>query len=130
MAFRSVKVLIATIGLGLGSAASAEDPVYIGTDSSGAVWYYYADTIRKNSNNKVEVWTEMDASKDKTVSSYRTMRIRFRIDCSAETRAILAVYQYRPDGTLIDGSSRMTADMEPIVPGTFDQKLFNIMCPQ
>ena len=50
MVLKSAKVLIATIGLCLGSAAIAQDLVYIYTDeSTGAVWYYDAETIRRNS---------------------------------------------------------------------------------
>ena len=129
MDFKSAKVLIATIGLCLGSAAIAQDLVYIYTDeSTGAVWYYDAETIRRNSQNRVEFWTEMDASKDKTVS-FRTFKTKMRIDCSAETYGVLAAYKYRADGTVIDSESRLTTDMAPIVPGTFGQKLFTIMCP-
>ena len=103
--------------------------MYIYTDeSTGAVWYYDAETIRRNSHNRVEFWTEMDASKDKTVS-FRTLKLKMRIDCSDETFGILAAYKYRADGTVIDSESRLTTDMAPIVPGTFGQKLFTIMCP-
>ena len=43
MGFKAAKVLIATIGLSLGSAALAEDLVYALTGKAGSVWYI--DTV-------------------------------------------------------------------------------------
>lgn len=128
MFFSSVKVLIATIGLGLSSAAIADDLVYLSKESSGTVWYYDAETIRRNSNNTVVVWVELDHSKDKAVS-YRTSKVRFKFDCAAETKGVLAAYQYRADGSISDQTTLPT-DTGPVVPGTFGHTLFKKMCPK
>jgi hypothetical protein len=117
MVSKSVKVLIATIGLCLGSAASAENLVYYGTNTKGHVAYYDADTIRKYSNNTVEVWSKYDASKDNT-SPWRTRRDKLRFNCSAETVGLLASYDYRADGSLIDTNVFEYPDMSPIPPGS------------
>ena len=127
MVFRSVKVLIATIGLGLGSAATAEDLVYYGTGPNRTDYYYDADTIRRYSNNTVEVWDKSDHSKDKT-KTFRTARSKFRINCSDETLGFIASYEYRANGTLIDSSETKYPEMRSIPPGTAVDRLFRIMC--
>ncbi len=129
MAFKSVKVLIATIGLNLGSAAIAEDLVYFGTKNTGTVFYYDADTIRRNSNNTVEVWTKLDQSKDKTVSA-RTQRAKLRIDCSAETYGATSLYLYRSDGSVIESFDFEYPEMWSIPPVGHIKNLFKILCPR
>jgi hypothetical protein len=128
MGFKSVKVLITTIGLCLGTAASAENLVYFGTNASGHVAYYDADTIRRYSNNTVEVWSKQDASKDKTVS-WRTMRNKLRFDCSAETVGVLASYNYRADGSLIDADVFEDPKIAPIPPGSALRDVLKNLCP-
>lgn len=46
MIIKAVKLLIATIGLSLGSAAIAEDLVFAVTGKAGSVWYYDAEPFR------------------------------------------------------------------------------------
>jgi hypothetical protein len=128
MVFRSVKVLIATIGLCLGSDAIAEDLVYYGSNSTGGSAYYDAETIRRYSNNTVEVWSKQDASKDKTVS-WRTRRSKLRFNCSYETFGILASYDFRADGSLIDTNVFEDPIMTPIPPGNAVHDLLTILCP-
>ncbi len=123
---KAAKVLIATIGLCLGSAAIAENLVAFGTNASGTVWYYDAETVRKYADNTVEVWTKEDASKDKTVS-WRTATNKFRIDCSAETFRNLGEVTYRANGTVMS-SSFTPGKLVPVVPGTLVEILFKIMC--
>ena len=129
MGFKSAKLLIATIGLGLGSAAIAEALVYYGTDSQGAVNYYDTETIRRYSNNTVEVWRTEDASKDKTVS-WRTQKQKVRIDCSAETFSFLSIVTYRANGTVMESSDYEFPKVRSIVPGSPMNTLFKIMCPR
>ena len=100
MGFKAAKVLIATIGLSLGSAALAEDLVYALTGKAGSVWYIDTETIRTYPNNTVEFWAKEDASKNKTVR-YMTSRYHWRMDCSAETIGSLGFFDYRADGTVI-----------------------------
>lgn len=128
MFFSSVKVLIATIGLSLGSAAIAEDLVYYGTGASRKIYYYDAETIRRYSNNTVEVWEKRDASKDKTVP-FRTARNKVRFNCSAETHGYLSIVTYRANGTVIHSGSNEYPTMDPMPPGTIMDSLFKILCP-
>jgi hypothetical protein len=127
MAIKAVKVLIATVGLGLSSAAIAEDLVYFTTDVSGTDFYYYADTIRRYSNDTVEVWVKQESSKDKTVSS-RTSKDKLRINCSDETFGFKAHNEYRADGTSMKSYVYEYPDMSPIVPESTINKLFKIVC--
>ena len=128
MVFRSVKVSIATIGLSLGSAASAENLVYYDTSPTGTEIYYDAETIRRYSNNTVEVWRTEDASKDKTVS-WRTQKQKVRIDCSAETFSFLSIVTYRANGTVVETSDYEFPKVRSIVPGSLMNTFFKIMCP-
>jgi len=66
MIIKPVKLLIATIGLGLGSAAIAENLVYYGEVRPGSIFLYDSETIRKIGDT-VTVWTKRDASKDRSV---------------------------------------------------------------
>jgi hypothetical protein len=127
MSFKSAKLLIATIGLGLGSAAIAEDLVYLYTEGSGMVWYYDAGTIRRYPNNVVEVWMAADASSDKTVS-FRALRNKFRIDCSSETLGVLHVYHYRADGTSMKSQKFEYPQMMPFIPDTLSETMLIKMC--
>ena len=129
MVLKSVKVLIATIGLGLGSAAIAEDLVYYGRDGTDTVYYYDADTIRRYSNNTVEVWEKRDASKDKTVP-FRTAKNKVRFNCSAETHGYLSFFTFRANGTVIYSKSYEYPTMDPFPPGTIIDTLFKIICPK
>ena len=126
MSLASAKVLIAIIGLGLASAAIAEDLVYYGSDRSKSDYYYDAETIRRYDDGDVDVWTKRDASKDKTVS-WRTATNKFRIDCSAETFRNLGEVTYRANGTVMS-SSFTPGKLVPVVPGTLVEILFKIMC--
>lgn len=129
MVFKSVKVLIATVGLSLGSAAIAEDLVYFTTDVSGTDFYYYADTIRRYPNDTVEVWVKQESSKDRTVS-YRTSKDKLRINCADETFGFKVHNQYRADGTSIKSNVYEYPDMSPIVPESTINRLFKIVCPK
>ena len=129
MGFKSAKLLIATIGLCLGSAAMAEDLVYCGTDATGSDMYYDTETIRRYSNDTVVVWVKFDASKDKTVS-YRTSRIRLRMNCSDETFGVLAGSQYRANGTVMKSDVDEYPNMIPVTPGSNIATIFKIMCPR
>ena len=128
MIFKSVKVLIATIGLGLGSAAIAEDLVYYATDATGTDYYFDAETIRIPTVNTVEVWQIQDASKDKTVS-YRTVKNKLRINCSEETFGFLSIVTYRADGTVIRADDYKYPTMRSTVPGSTINTLFKTLCP-
>ena len=128
MVFRSVKVLIATIVLRLGSAAIAEDLVYYATDATGTTYHIDADSIRRHDYLYVDVWIKLDASKDKTVS-YRTARDKLRINCSDETFGLLSINHYRPDGTVTDSRDYKNPEMSSIIPGTAVKELFKILCP-
>lgn len=128
MGFKSAKLLIATIGFSLGSAASAENLVYYGTNANGHVAFYDADTIRRYSNNTVEVWSKHDASKDNR-TPWRTRRNKLRFDCSAETVGLLASYDYRADGSLIDTNVFEYPNMSPIPPGSGLSDVLNNLCP-
>ena len=127
MIIKSVKLLIATIGLSLGSAAITEDLVFAVTGKAGSVWYYDAETVRRYPNNTVEFWAKEDASKNKTVR-YRTSRYHWRMDCSAETMGSLGFVDYRADGTVIQSDYYKNPEMVPGVPGSIGQELFEIMC--
>ena len=127
MVFKSVKVLITTIGLCLGSAAIAEDLVYYSTTLNGTDFYYDAETIRRYSNNTVEVWQNVDASKDKT-ASFNTMKSKLRFNCVTETSGALASVFYRADGTVIDSGDFQYPKMVSITPGTPLNTLFKILC--
>jgi hypothetical protein len=129
MGFKSAKLLIATIGLSLGTAASAEKLVYVTTDVSDTILYYDVETIRKYSNNTVEVWIKKDESKNKTVP-YRTSRGKVRIDCSAETYGTIAIYKYRADGTVMDSGFTEYPNKNPIPPESAINELFKILCPK
>jgi hypothetical protein len=129
MGFKSAKLLIATVGLCLGSAAIAEDLVYFGTDPTDTVFYYDAETIRRYSNNTVEVWTNWDASKDKTVS-WRTMRAKLRLDCDTESFGYKAVYKYSADGIITYSKDFQYPKMESIPPASSINALFKILCPR
>ncbi len=128
MVFKSVKALITTIGLSLGSAAIAEDPVYFATDVTGTYFTYDADTIRRYSNNTVDVWIRLDASKDKTVR-YRTAMMRLKINCSNNTFGMLAEYEYRANGTVMKSDVFDYPNMNPIAPTSTIDTLFQILCP-
>ena len=127
MGFKSVKILIATIGLCLGSAAIAEDLVYYASDSSGSDYYYDAETVRRYSDNLVVVWTKEDASKNKT-ESYSTERAKLRFDCSDETFGFIAFIEYRKDGTVIKSRDYKYPDMRSIAPRSRIDRLFKIIC--
>ena len=127
MVFKSVKVLIATIVLSLGSAAIAEDLVNYANDPSGSNYYYDAETIRRYSNNTVEFWTKEDASKNKT-ETYSTESAKLRLDCSAETFGFIAFIEYREDGTVIKSRDYKYPDMRSIAPQTRIDRLFKIIC--
>ena len=129
MIIKPVKVLIATIGLCLGSAAIAEDLVRYGLTASGTVFYYDADTIRQYSNNTVEVWQKEDASKDKTVS-HRIARNKLRMNCSDETFGFVSINNYRADGTVMESSDYEFPKMSSVVPTSTIDTLFKILCPR
>jgi hypothetical protein len=129
MIIKAVKLLIATIGLCLGSAAMAENLVYIQTDAPGSDYYYDAETIRRYSNDTVLVWIKREATKDKTVS-YRNKMMKLKIDCSAETYGSLYVSMYRANGTVMDSASTDNPNMSPVTPGTIGDSVFKIMCPK
>lgn len=128
MVFKSVKALIATIGLSLGSAAIAEDLVRYGLTTPGSDYYYDAETIQKYSNNTVEVWIKVDASNDKTVP-YRISRQKMRVNCSDGTFGFLAIYSYRADGTVMTSGETKYPEMNSIVPASTGNTLFKILCP-
>jgi hypothetical protein len=126
MIIKPVKLLIATIGLSLGSAAIAEGLVYASETDNGSVWYYDTETVRQ-SGSTVTVWTKRDASKDKTVR-FRTVRQKLKIDCSDETFGTLSYIEYRADGTSNVSFSEAYPEMEPIPPGSVGYKLFQEIC--
>mgnify|MGYP000666221019 CR=1 FL=1 len=127
MSLASAKVLIAIIGLGLASAAIAEDLVYYGTDRSKSDYYYDAESIRRYNDGDVDVWTKRNALKDKTVS-YRTQRAKLRLNCASETISSLSFVLYRANGTVVDSDTPIYPDIESVVPGSVGQTLFDIMC--
>ena len=127
MSLASAKVLIALIGLGLSSAAIAEDFVYYGSDLYKSDYYYDAETIRRYDDGDVDVWTKRDASKDKTVP-YRTQRAKLRLNCASETISSLSFVLYRANGTVVDSDTPIYPDIESVVPGSVGQTLFDIMC--
>lgn len=127
MFFSSVKVSIATIGLCLGSAAIAEDPVYFATDVTGTYFTYDAETIRRYSDNTVDVWIRLDASKDKTVP-YRTALMRLKINCSNNTFGMLAEYEYRANGTVMKSDVFDYPNMNPVAPTSTIDTLFQTLC--
>jgi TPR repeat protein len=129
MVLRSAKVFVATIGLNLGSAAIAEKLVYYATAPTLSDYYYDTETIRRYDDGDVDVWIKRDASKDKTVS-FRTSRSKVRLGCSSETTGLLSIVVYRANGTVIDSVSQPDPDMEPVIPGSVGQTLFDIMCPE
>lgn len=129
MFFSLVKVSIATIGLCLGSAAIAEDPVYFTTDVTGTYYTYDAETIRRYSDNTVDVWIRLDASKDKTVP-YRTAMLRLKINCSNNTFGMLAEYEYRANGTVMKSNFFDYPNMVPVPPTTTIDTLLQILCAE
>jgi hypothetical protein len=127
MVFKSAKVLIATIGLCLGSAAIAEDLVAYSSTDSGTYHYYYADTIIRYPDNTVEVWTKADHSKDKTVS-WRTSKDKLRINCYNETYGLKASYEYGADGSIMNSQVFDYPNMRPIVPESVMNILRQKLC--
>ena len=125
MIIKSAKVLITAIGLSLGSAAIAEDLVAYakGQGSNEERFFYYdAETIRKYPNGTVEVWSTAATSKNDVT------KVKFRINCSAETFGFLSIVQYGENGTVLVSNSNEYPKMEPVIPGTSSQKLFKILC--
>ena len=127
MIIKAVKLLIATIGLGLGSAAIAEDLVNYSIDPNLAYYYYDAESIRKNSNNTMELWIKVDHSKNKTVS-YRYQRIKLRINCFEETFQSLAAFEYQADGNLTNRVEFEYPKTFVIPPGSTTDLLLKQVC--
>jgi hypothetical protein len=126
MIIKPVKLLIATIGLGLGSAAIAENLVYYGEVRPGSIFLYDSETIRKIGDT-VTVWTKRDASKDRSVR-FRTAMQKIRIDCSDETLGSLSYTEYGADGSIMVSESTSYPEMSPIIPGSVGYSLFQEVC--
>jgi hypothetical protein len=127
MVLKTAKVLIATIGLCLGSAAFAENFVDIFTSQSGTIYKLDTESIRTYSNNSVEGWLKFDASKDKRVP-WRTRKNKFRINCTTETFGSLYEVDYRADGTVMRSDSNEYPKMVPVIPGTIGKLVFDLLC--
>lgn len=124
MVLKSAKILIATIGLSLGSAAIAEDLVVYAKGANERFFFYDEETIRRFPNNTVEVWSTAATSKNDVA------KVKFRINCSAETIGFLSTVQYGENGTVLASDSNEFPKMEPVIPGTPFQALFKILCPK
>jgi hypothetical protein len=126
MSFKSAKLLIATIGLGLGTAVIAEDLVYYNRGADGTVAFYDRETIRR-SGDQVTVWTFMDESKNKSVS-YRSVRIKWIFNCANETSGLISIAYYKSNGSVVDSAFSEYPQMTPIVPQSFNASLFEAIC--
>lgn len=116
MVFKSVKVLIATIGLASGSTAYAQ--VYVPfeyAESSKRLWSYDADSITRN-DNTVTVWLKVDATKDRSVK-FRIFLTKVKIECFDETYTAITLNEYSADGSLIKSETNQNQKMEKIGPG-------------
>jgi hypothetical protein len=126
MIIKPVKLLIATIGLSLGSAAIAEDLVYYNRGANGTVAFYDRETIRRN-GNQVTVWTFMDESKNKSVS-YRSVRIKWIFNCINETSGLISIAYYNSNGSVVDSAFSEYPEMTPVIPQSFGASLFEAVC--
>lgn len=126
MKIKSANLVIAAIGLILSVEALAEDLVLYDIGSQGSYYFYDTESIRR-SGDEVTVWVTVDESKNKSVS-YRTAKLKWRIDCTEETIGLISYVYYKSNGTLFDSESTKYPSMEPVVPGSTGESLFRKVC--
>ena len=126
MAMKSVKFLLAAVGLANGSVLFAENLIQYDIASGGGIYYYDIESIKRN-GDRLTVWVMVDESKNKSVT-YRTARLKWMVDCSDETLGLMLFAYYRANGTLFRTQSTNYPDMTPVIPGSVGASLFKSVC--
>ena len=120
-------ILTATL-LSTPVSAFADDWIFYSESTNGMISLYDRDSL-KRTGSQVLVWVMRDHSKDKSVT-YRTSKVRFKIDCVNETTTTLAAIFYKPNNDVEKSITwqdyQQTAD--PIAPGTVAVSLMDAVC--
>jgi hypothetical protein len=124
---KHIKLIVATALVLAATPAFAVDWVYVSSDSTGTIYYYDADTIRR-SGSQVTVWEKEDASRNKTVK-YREQKIQSQFSCSDRTYRLLSFVTYYPDGKKISYSlDTYEQKVEVIPPDTIGETRLEAAC--
>jgi len=62
-------------------------------------------------------------------SNYSYSLSRWEIDCKNKTIRILSYHDYDKNGNQLDSRGYGNLDMIPIIPGSFDEKSYKVVCP-
>jgi len=124
---KSVKFVIAALGLVAGDVVLAENLVVYAETSSGTVHYYDTESIKKNTNIAT-VWTYWDQSKNKSVKE-RYSRVKYRLDCYNEKLAVISFADYDARGGVVYSNTDETGyNMRSVIPESVGAGLFNAVC--
>jgi hypothetical protein len=124
---KHIKLIVAAALVMAATPAFAVNWVYVSSDSTGTVYYYDADTIRR-SGSQVTVWEKLDHSRDKTVK-WREAKDRYRYDCDERTSTLLNSTNYYPNGEN-ESFTWETYEQKtrPIAPGTIAETILAAVC--
>lgn len=124
---KSVKFVIAALGLVAASVVLAENLVTYATTSGGTVHYYDTESIKHNANIAT-VWTYWDQSKNKSVKE-RYSRVKYRLDCYSEKLAVVSFVDYDSRGNVIySNTDESDYNMRSVIPESVGAGLFNAVC--
>lgn len=125
---KAAKFVVGAIALVSGSAAMAEDLQFYASTTSGSLYFYDKDTI-KRVGNFLTVWVFIDRSKDKTETA-RSERQKYRIDCSQEEVGLLAYYDYDPQGNVLKSDQYSYPIMVNPAPQSIGEALWRGVCSE
>ena len=125
---RLLPAAAAAAAMAMPSPALAAEWVFYSESDSGALLYYDADSLRTDGRTAT-VWVREDASRDRTVD-YREARRHLMIDCTNNTRRLLAFTVYGADGGILSAETIPPAEQEDmeIPPDTIGDDLRQAVC--
>jgi hypothetical protein len=114
------------------SEGNAADWKYITEDDAGSIWYYDATTIKKISNDVVQVWFRMKNQRGikefeivrKSVQEAKSLS---EINCTTKETRDIYLIAYGFDGSVVISDST-NGPWHPAVPGTTGETNYDTFC--
>ena len=127
MNMKALRNLIAAILLAYGSAAIAENLVFLSTSKTNSKLYYDSDSIKREGDSII-FWVYWDRINDKTVN-IRESRDLIKINCGTKFLGVMYYANYDSSGRVKSNDSYTEyPQMTPIIPGSVGETFFDAVC--
>lgn len=125
-----IRAMTIALAICIPSAAKAATWVFVGESNDDSVWYLDSETVMRN-NSYMYVWAKIDQSANTRVSHHES-KVRFKINCTAQTMQWVYWIDYDADGLTVSTDTQPDYSsgigMKPVAPETVAFALVQKVC--